>query len=166
MLIQKENMDMLIAHKVYTESELLARHDILLENYCKTVRIEALTMVEMVPKEILPAVESYVPPLTTFSAKRAFPHYTSHATTNKNLITRLATLVDTIDASNRTGIATVKLDMTSDLTEKGAFIRDDYSAKNECIARCFRRSGDLNRSELLAVSYLRRVAVWCKIALS
>ena len=130
MLIQKENMDMLIAHKIYTESELLARHDILLENYCKTVRIEALTMVEMVTKEILPAIESYESALvSTASAKRAFD---VHIPCNyeQKLIKRLATLVDTIDArATALESATVKLDMTSDLTEKGAFIRDDILPK-------------------------------------
>lgn len=130
MLIQKENMDMLIAHKIYTESELLARHDILLENYCKTVRIEALTMVEIVTKEILPAIESYESALvSTASAKRAFD---VHIPCNyeQKLIKRLATLVDTIDArATALESATVKLDMTSDLTEKGAFIRDDILPK-------------------------------------
>lgn len=129
-LIQKENMDMLIAHKIYTESELLARHDILLENYCKTVRIEALTMVEIVTKEILPAIESYESALvSTASAKRAFD---VHIPCNyeQKLIKRLATLVDTIDArATALESATVKLDMTSDLTEKGAFIRDDILPK-------------------------------------
>lgn len=130
MLIQKENMDMLIAHKIYTESELLARHDILLENYCKTVRIEALTMVEIVTKEILPAIESYESALvSTASAKRAFD---VHIPCNyeQKLNKRLATLVDTIDArATALESATVKLDMTSDLTEKGAFIRDDILPK-------------------------------------
>ena len=130
MLIQKENMEMLIAHKIYTESELLARHDILLENYCKTVRIEALTMVEIVTKEILPAIESYESALvSTASAKRAFD---VHIPCNyeQKLIKRLATLVDTIDArATALESATVKLDMTSDLTEKGAFIRDDILPK-------------------------------------
>ena len=130
MLIQKENMDMLIAHKIYTESELLARHDILLENYCKTVRIEALTMVEIVTKEILPAIESYESALvSTASAKRAFD---VHIPCNyeQKLIKRLATLVDTIDArATALESATVKLDMTSDLTEKGAFIRDNILPK-------------------------------------
>lgn len=130
MLIQKENMDMLIAHKIYTESELLARHDILLENYCKTVRIEALTMVEIVTKEILPAIEAYESALvSTASAKRAFD---VHIPCNyeQKLIKRLATLVDTIDArATALESATVKLDMTSDLTEKGAFIRDDILPK-------------------------------------
>ena len=70
MLLHKENIDMLVAHKVYTESELRSRYEIQLENYCKTVRIEALTMVDMARKEILPAVEDYVPTLPPLPPRR------------------------------------------------------------------------------------------------
>ena len=54
MLVQKDNMAMLVRHKVFTESELRSRYEIQLENYCKTVRIEALTMVDMARKEMCP----------------------------------------------------------------------------------------------------------------
>lgn len=130
MLIQKENMDMLTAHKVYTESELLARHDILLENYCKVVRIEALTMVDMANKEILPAVESYVSALvSTATAKRSFDTDIP-CNYEQKLIKRLATLVDTIDArSTLLESATVKLDMINSITDKSLFIRDEIIPK-------------------------------------
>ena len=59
-LLDKKNMDMLIAHKVFTETELKSRCEIMLENYCKTVNIEALTMVDMVRKNYLPAIERYL----------------------------------------------------------------------------------------------------------
>ena len=130
MLIQKENMDMLTAHKVYTESELLARHDILLENYCKVVRIEALTMVDMANKEILPAVESYVSALvSTATAKRSFDTDIP-CNYEQKLIKRLATLVDTIDArSTLLESATVKLDMMNSITDKSLFIRAEIIPK-------------------------------------
>ena len=74
MLLQKQNMDMLVAHKVYTESELRSRYEIQLENYCKTVRIEALTMVDMARRQILPAVSAYVRELSeAAAAKKAAP---------------------------------------------------------------------------------------------
>ena len=50
---------MLTAHKVYTEAELRSRYEIMLENYCKTVCIEAQTMSDMARKQILPAVARY-----------------------------------------------------------------------------------------------------------
>ena len=59
-LLDKKNADMLIAHKVFTESELNSRLEIMLENYCKTVNIEGHTMVDMVRKNYLPAIEGYL----------------------------------------------------------------------------------------------------------
>ena len=51
---------MLIRHKVFTESEIHSRCEIMLENYVKTVNIEGLTMVDMVRKNYLPAMERYI----------------------------------------------------------------------------------------------------------
>ncbi|MBQ5375837.1 MAG: glutamine synthetase III, partial [Lachnospiraceae bacterium] len=59
-LLDQKNMDMLMAHKVFTETELHSRCEIMLENYCKTVNIEGLTMVDMVRKNYLPAIEGYL----------------------------------------------------------------------------------------------------------
>ncbi len=57
-LLDQKNVDMLIAHKVFTETELHSRCEIMLENYCKTVNIEGHTMVDMVRKNYLPAIEN------------------------------------------------------------------------------------------------------------
>ena len=59
-LLDEKNMQMLTAHKVFTETELHSRCEIMLENYCKTVNIEGLTMVDMVRKNYLPAIEGYL----------------------------------------------------------------------------------------------------------
>ena len=59
-LLDKKNMDMLIGEKVFTEAEIQSRCEIMLENYCKTVNIEGHTMVEMVRKDYLPAIEGYL----------------------------------------------------------------------------------------------------------
>ena len=59
-LLDEKNKTMLMAHKVFTESELHSRCEIMLENYCKTVTIEAHTMVDMVRKDYLPAIEDYL----------------------------------------------------------------------------------------------------------
>ena len=57
---KKENIDVFVEQGVYTESEAIARAKIQLENYVKTIRIEALTMLDMAKKQIYPAVSSYV----------------------------------------------------------------------------------------------------------
>ena len=59
-LLDPKNMEMLIRHKVFNEAEIHSRCEIMLENYVKTVNIEGLTMVDMVRKDYLPAIEEYL----------------------------------------------------------------------------------------------------------
>ena len=54
-----KNVALFARHGVYTEVELQARRDILLENYCKVIHIEATTMLDMVRRAVLPAVLGY-----------------------------------------------------------------------------------------------------------
>ena len=58
-LLDKKNVDLFTSHGVYTTTELEARHEVLLENYVKIVNIEALTMLDMAHKDILPAMSAY-----------------------------------------------------------------------------------------------------------
>jgi glutamine synthetase len=58
-LISKKNIKLFEKHKIYTECELKSRHDIILENYCKIIYIEARTMVSMAKKNIIPAAITY-----------------------------------------------------------------------------------------------------------
>mgnify|MGYP002533759337 FL=1 len=125
MLLHKENIDMLVAHKVYTESELRSRYEIQLENYCKTVRIEALTMVDMARKEILPAVEDYVSDLAAAAAKKKTVDADLPCGYETKQLRRLSALVDTIDGRvDALEEKLVKLDTLHDLAEEAAFIRD------------------------------------------
>jgi len=57
--IDPKNVEMFVRHGVFTEHEIHSRYEILLENYSKTIRIEALTMTDMVNKYVVPAVVSY-----------------------------------------------------------------------------------------------------------
>ena len=59
-LVDSKNIELYAAHKICTETELNSRLEIMLENYCKILNIEALTMVDMAGKEILPAVSQYL----------------------------------------------------------------------------------------------------------
>ncbi len=60
MLLSEKNIKLFAEHKIYTETELHSRLEIMLENYCKIVNIEANTMADMARKDILPAVSEYV----------------------------------------------------------------------------------------------------------
>lgn len=70
--IDKKNIDLFVKNKICSEEEVKARYEIELENYAKQINIEALTMIDMAKKNILPAVSSYVRELTdTALAKKA-----------------------------------------------------------------------------------------------
>ena len=59
-LLDEKNVALLTSHKVYTRAELESRYEVTLENYCKTIIIEANTMVDMARTEMIPAVQSFV----------------------------------------------------------------------------------------------------------
>ncbi|MBQ6066524.1 MAG: glutamine synthetase III [Clostridia bacterium] len=70
--LDPKNVDLFTSHKVYSEEEMRARCEIMYENYSKIVNIEALAMLDMVNKDILPAESRYIHELAeTANAKRA-----------------------------------------------------------------------------------------------
>ena len=58
--VAHKNIEMYAKHKVFTETEMHSRDDIHMESYCKVMNIEALTMLDMAKKQILPAVLKYI----------------------------------------------------------------------------------------------------------
>ena len=116
---------MLTRHKVFTPAEIQSRYEITLENYCKTVNIEAMTMVDMARKEIVPAVEAYVHELsdTLVAKKSAVPGVAARYETTT--IERLAGLVDEIDAATAALETEIfKYKTITDVTEASHMIRD------------------------------------------
>ena len=58
-LIDQKNIDLFTRHGIFTERELVSRYDVSIENYVKVISIEAKTMLEMLHRDILPAVFAY-----------------------------------------------------------------------------------------------------------
>ncbi|MCI8632133.1 MAG: glutamine synthetase type III [Lachnospiraceae bacterium] len=58
--LAEKNVQVFTKHHIFTPTELQSRFEISLESYCKTLNMEALTMIDMAYKEILPAVSKYV----------------------------------------------------------------------------------------------------------
>ena len=70
--VTDKNIQLFETHKVFTETEVHARYEILQENYAKVIKIEAMTMSDMVRKDILPAVSAYTGELAaSIAAKKA-----------------------------------------------------------------------------------------------
>ena len=129
-LLKKKNVDMLTSHKVFSEAELHSRYEIMLENYCKTVCIEAQTMSDMARKQILPAVERYAADVADAAARKKALDPGISCGYEKKLVKKLAVLIDSID--NRTealdGVI-AKLKTLSDVTEEANYIRDEMISR-------------------------------------
>jgi len=68
--LDEKNVALFTSHRVLTEAEMKARHEIMLESYCKIINIEALTMLDMAKKDILPAVTAYAGELASAAAAK------------------------------------------------------------------------------------------------
>ena len=68
--LDETNVALFTSHRVLTEAEMKARHEIMLESYCKIINIEALTMLDMAKKDILPAVTAYAGELASAAAAK------------------------------------------------------------------------------------------------
>ena len=124
-VLEKKNVEMLTSLKIFSEAEIRSRYEICLENYCKTVNIEGLTMVDMARKEILPAVEAYLGDLSgTVAAKTAaVPGLACKY--EKDLISKLSKLADEIsDAASSLDTTLIRLKAISDVTDAAYVIRD------------------------------------------
>ncbi len=93
--ISEKNIELFERHKVLTRAEMLSRYDIWLENYSKTINIEALTMIDMVNKEIIPSALSYQNELTELLTKKKALGIDS-VCTERNLIEKIAKLSDLV----------------------------------------------------------------------
>ncbi len=92
----EKNIQLFTKHHIFTEAEIRSRCEIMLENYCKVISIEALTMLEMVRKDIMPAVCSYRKHLseTALATRELCPDLTCES--EIKLISRLTSLCNSL----------------------------------------------------------------------
>ena len=125
-LLDKKNVDMLMHQKIYSEAEIESRYEIMLENYCKAVNIEALTMTDMTRKEILPAVEAYTAELASAAGAKKSIDSEIDCGYEKRLIKKLSMLADRIDSADEALEKKIaEYSTITDITEASCFIRDD-----------------------------------------
>ena len=129
-LMDKKNVDMLISHKVFTERELESRMEIMLDNYCKTVIIEANTMVVMAKCSIAPAVEKFTASLAkNASIKKSFDDSIPCAY-ETGLVKKLSILTDKIDmAVDELKTSLVEIQDVRGIIEESVMIRDEILRK-------------------------------------
>ena len=129
-LLKAKNVEMLTSLGVYTETELRSRYEIMLDNYCKTVCIEAQTMSDMARKQILPAIAHYSATVARDAAdKKAFDGEISCGYETR-LVKKLAAVTDSIDAqADALDSAIAGFKTICDVTEGAEFIRDEMISR-------------------------------------
>ena len=129
-LLDEKNVRMLTSHKVFSEAELKSRCEIMLDNYCKTVLIEANTMIDMAKTEIAPAVSEYVLELAKTAAAKKAAESSISCNYETGLLKKLAILEDQIMIkAEELEDAVLKVQDITDITEESCMIRDRVLSK-------------------------------------
>lgn len=124
--INEKNKAVMKKHGVFTESEIHSRYEILLENYCKTIHIEALTMVDMVRKDIAPSLFAYQAELAELANhKKAFQPSLS-CKMEQSLLEVLSNLGDSLD-DKRAALENTILEVKGyeDTLERAKYYREE-----------------------------------------
>ncbi len=91
-LLHEKNIRLFTEHKVYSEKELQSRYEIMMENYCKILGIEALTMIDMAKKDILPSVSRYIHELSDTALSKKALISSADCSYEEELVSRLSSL--------------------------------------------------------------------------
>ena len=135
-ILEEKNVKMLTSLKVMSEAEIRSRYEIMLDNYRKTVNIEAETMVDMARRQILPAVEKFSAKLAQdIALKKAVAPVVS-GIYEITLVTRLSDLVEEIDAAvEDLAAALAAFHKIDDVTESANMVRDVLLPKMEALRK-------------------------------
>ena len=124
--VRRENIELFTRHGVFTEGEMYSRYEIMVDNYCKTLNIEARTLNSMIKREILPAASREEARLANviLHKRTAIKHITCKA--EEELLKELSSLSDelytlcTAFETKRKHAKTIK-----DFYERGLYYRDE-----------------------------------------
>ncbi len=134
--IQDKNVKLFTKHHIFTESEIRSRYEILIENYSKTIHIEAKTMLDMVNHQFMPAVLKTMDETLTVAAKKKTLDEGLSCKAEKAIIDRLSSKYDALyDAVQILEKDTAKAESMSDGLELAKYyqstILEDMSKVRE-----------------------------------
>jgi glutamine synthetase len=129
----QKNIDLFVKNNVHSEVEIRARKEITLEEYSKTINIEALTMLEMAKQDILPAVSSYVKELTDTALAKKSLSSSIPTSVEENLVSTLSnSLVSFVNKIEALEEIVVKANDIESAQEQANYYHDVvFAAMNE-----------------------------------
>ncbi len=128
-LVAKQSEELFVAHKVFTKKELHSRYDIMIEQYNKTLNIEARTMIDMAKHKIVPAAASFAAEVAGSLSAVAAVSDKIDVSAQRELLENVSNLLSSMNknvkALEKTLDATLKI---SDVVEQAAAFRKDVFA--------------------------------------
>lgn len=122
--IAPKNIALFTRHNIFTETEIHSRYEILMENYCKVIHIEAVTMLDMAKRSILPLAYKYTGAVTqTLLQKRELSQDLLCAS-DLSYTKKLSTLTELLSMRIETLESAVLDDKAEDVTAKGIYCKD------------------------------------------
>ena len=129
-LLDKKNVDMLLTNGVFRIEELRSRYEITLDNYCKSVIIEANTMVDMAKTQIIPAIEEYIGHLSKIAKNKKAVDSNITCSYETRTIKKLSSLVDAIVIGvENLEEALIKINDADEISKQAYMIRDHVLVK-------------------------------------
>lgn len=147
--IAEKNIALFTRHHIFTESEIYSRYEILLENYCKTIHIEAKTLMDMLYRQFLPALMDYTDKLTcSINGKRQAANLPCEAQTK--LLTSLSNTYDEIsNETEKLAAETSSAEEMSDMLEAANFYHNTILPRMEAIRALADKAEELMPDALL-----------------
>ena len=124
-LMDTKNVLLFTGHRIFSKEELAARYDIMMENYCKVINIEALTMLDMARKDILPAMSNYCKELAETISSMKEVCADIDCSYEQETLTNLSSLVSAMYKQvNKLDEDLIKIKSTEDVTEMGDYYKN------------------------------------------
>ncbi|MDY3827462.1 MAG: glutamine synthetase III [Clostridium sp.] len=96
--IDEKNIKLFEKHNVYTPAEMHSRYEILLESFSKVINIEALTQLDMVKKQVIPAVTEYMKVLSDTIIAKTNVGLEASCSMEKSLLTKISSAANSLYA--------------------------------------------------------------------
>lgn len=124
-LMDTKNVLLFTGHRIFSKEELAARYDIMMENYCKVINIEALTMLDMARKDILPAMSDYCKELAETISSMKEVCADIDCSYEQETLTNLSSLVSAMYKQvNKLDEDLIKIKSSEDVTEIGDYYKN------------------------------------------
>ena len=123
--ISEKSVSLFQTHKVFTKEEIEARYEILLENYCKVLSIEANTMLDMARREILPAASEYSSSLASAAVTKKTMNPAAAVGYEEKISLRISDLAsDMLTKAEELEDELMKAKSCGDTTEEAVYFKD------------------------------------------